>query len=381
VTGPAAYRPATGAVTACVPRTFCYVVGTRPNFMKMAPVLRAMRLRLPADRHVLIHTGQHYDHEMSRVFFEDLDLPEPDHHLNVGSGDPSTQTAQIMERVGALFIDQRPALVTVAGDVNSTLAGALSATKLGLRLAHVEAGLRSFDPSMPEELNRTLVDRVSDLLLIHSPEARDNLLAEGIAPESIHMVGNTMIDTLLEHRSTAQDEPVRDRYGLRGRYLLVTLHRPALLQGPLEPTIRALDAIAAEIEVVFPAHPRTRAAIERLSSPPRRIRMLPPLGYLEFLALQMKAAAVVTDSGGVQEETTVLGVPCFTLRANTERPVTLTHGSNTLLGLDPERILDIPERIANGPVRVVTRPEGWDGGAGERSAEVLDARTPAHRGR
>jgi len=341
--------------------------------MKVGPVLRAMRSRLPADRHVLIHTGQHYDHEMSRVFLEDLQVPEPDHHLDVGSADPSSQTARMMEGVGSLLAREAPQLVVVAGDVNSTLAAALAAAKLDLRVAHLESGLRSFDRSMPEELNRVLVDRIADLLLIHSPEARDNLLAEGAGDESIYMVGNTMIDTLVGQRPTAQGRLVRERYGLRDRYLLVTLHRPALLGELLAPTLRALETVAEEIEVVFPVHPRTQAHLEG-SGDDRTLReagvhVSPPLGYLDFLGLEAEARFVATDSGGVQEETSFLGVRCFTFRDSNERLVTEELGTNTRLGAKPERLAEIPELLQRPkPGDVIP---GWDGAAGGRAAEVL----------
>jgi UDP-N-acetylglucosamine 2-epimerase (non-hydrolysing) len=352
-------------------RTYLYVVGTRPNFMKIAPVLSAMRRRAPQHRHVLVHTGQHYDDSMSRVFFEDLEMPAPDHYLGVGSGMPGEQTARVIEGVERLIVAARPDVVVVPGDVNSTLAAAIAAAKHRVPVAHVEAGLRSFDATMPEELNRVLTDRISDLLFIHSPEARENLLREGIDPAGIHFVGNTMIDTLVRLRDRA-DTSVIAREGLDGAYLLVTLHRPALVDTEqLGTTVEALAAIGGDRPVVFPVHPRTRKAIEAMGLDTGGIRLLPPVSYLEFLALQSGAAAVLTDSGGVQEETTFLGVPCFTLRDNTERPVTISQGTNTLLGLRPDRILEIPALIAEHRANGRRVPEGWDGHAAERVADVL----------
>ena len=355
-----------------MPRTYLYVVGTRPNFMKTAPVLAAMRRRAPEDRHLLVHTGQHYDDEMSRIFFDELGMPVPDHYLGVGSAAPAAQTARILEAVETLLLEERPDVVVVPGDVNSTLAAGLAAAKHDIPVAHVEAGLRSFDRTMPEELNRVLTDQLSQLLFIHSPEARENLLREGVDPAGIHFVGNTMIDTLvaLGHKA---DASVLERHGVGKPYLLVTLHRPALVDGELlAPAMEALERLGEDLEVVFPVHPRTRNAIEQLGLQLDTVRLLPPVGYLEFLALQREATAVLTDSGGVQEETTYLGVPCFTLRDNTERPVTISQGTNVLLGLRPERIPEIPRlllRAHEGDRRI---PEGWDGHAAERVADVLD---------
>ncbi|HEX8102544.1 MAG TPA: UDP-N-acetylglucosamine 2-epimerase (non-hydrolyzing) [Solirubrobacteraceae bacterium] len=352
-------------------RTYLYVVGTRPNFMKTGPVLAVMRRRAPEDRHVLVHTGQHYDDAMSRVFFEDLELPAPDHYLGVGSGAPAAQTARMMEAIEALLLEDRPDMVIVPGDVNSTLAAGIAAAKHLIPVAHIESGLRSFDRTMPEELNRVLTDQLSDLLLTHSPEARDNLLREGIDPARIHFVGNTMIDTLVKLRHRA-DEGILERNGISDDYVLVTLHRPALVDGELlAPTLRELDALGQDFEVVFPVHPRTAAAIEQMDERFDNVRLLPPASYLEFLALQARATAVLTDSGGVQEETTYLGVPCFTLRDNTERPVTITQGTNVLLGLRPERIREIPRLLAEHRERDRRVPEGWDGHAAERVADLL----------
>ncbi len=337
--------------------------------MKTAPVLTEMRRRRPTDRHVLVHTGQHYDDEMSRVFFDQLQMPPPDHYLGAGGGSPGGQTARVIEGIEHLLLADRPDVVLVPGDVTSTLAAALAAAKLDIPVAHIEAGLRSFDRTMPEELNRLLTDQLSEFLFTHSPEARENLLREGIDESRIHFVGNTMIDTLT--RLSSSDSPPSE-LGSARPYLLVTLHRPALVDGPLlDSALDALEQITT-MDVVFPVHPRTRHAIERSGRQPSRMKLIPPVGYLEFLALQRGAAAVLTDSGGVQEETSFLGVPCFTLRDNTERPVTISRGTNVLLGLEPERIAEIPGLLEDA----VPRPnqiEGWDGHAAERVADVLTA--------
>jgi UDP-N-acetylglucosamine 2-epimerase (non-hydrolysing) len=357
-----------------MPRTWCYVVGTRPNFMKTAPVLAAMRERAPDDRHVLVHTGQHYDDEMSRVFFEQLGVPEPDHYLGVGSGGHGAQTARVMEALEPILVRERPDVVIVPGDVNSTLAAAITAAKLTIPVAHIESGLRSFDRTMPEELNRLLTDQIAEFLFIHSPEAHENLLREGVDEAAIHFVGNTMIDTLVALRDSWERAPL-DGFGLDGRpYLLVTLHRPALVDGPLlGDALRALREVADRFGVVFPVHPRTRAAIDAGDWDVDGIQLVPPVGYLEFLALQSKAAAVLTDSGGVQEETTFLGIPCFTLRDNTERPITVSEGTNTLLGLQPGRIAEIPGLVDEAARAGHEPPAGWDGHAAERVADVLTA--------
>jgi UDP-N-acetylglucosamine 2-epimerase (non-hydrolysing) len=351
------------------------VVGTRPNLMKTAPVVAALARRPGEFEHVLVHTGQHYDYEMSKIFIEELGLGEPDYVLEVGSGSHAEQTARVLERLEPVLLETTPDVVLVPGDVNSTMAAAIAAAKLGIPVGHIEAGLRSFDRTMPEELNRVVADALADLLFIHSPEARDNLLAEGRPEKAIHYVGNTMIDTLvaMRERIEALDAPGRHRLS-RGEYLAVTLHRPALVDGPLlETAVGQLDAIAGELEVVFPVHPRTRAAIEARGIGVRSsgLRLLEPLGYLEFLSLVAGAAGVLTDSGGIQEETTYLGVPCFTLRANTERPITVELGTNMLLGLEPERIADVPRLIEEAAGHPSQMPRQWDGNAAERIAAIL----------
>lgn len=350
------------------------VVGTRPNFMKVLPVAAELERRKETFDHSLVHTGQHYDDEMSNVFFVELQGRAPDHFLEVGSGSHAVQTARVMERLEPLLVDLNPDVLLVPGDVNSTLGAALVGSKLGIAVAHIEAGLRSYDRSMPEELNRVLVDAISKLLFTHSPEAEPNLLREGRPAEDIHYVGNTMIDTLVRVRGAIESADAPRRFGLTAkRYLLVTLHRPALVDSVvLEGVWSALCNVASDLTVVFPAHPRTQIGIERLEMgpPPDQLIVVPPLGYLDFMSLMTHAGAVLTDSGGVQEETTFLGVPCFTLRDNTERPVTIELGTNRLLGLDPSRIRGIPRAIARGGGNG-SIPPLWDGRAAVRIANIL----------
>jgi UDP-N-acetylglucosamine 2-epimerase (non-hydrolysing) len=350
-----------------------YVVGTRPNFVKTAPVIGALRERHPEGRHAIVHTGQHYDRLMSEVFLSELGVPAPDYMLEVGSGSHAAQTALTMERLEPVLADERPDLVMVPGDVNSTLAAALTAVKAGIPVAHIEAGLRSFDLTMPEEVNRIVADRFSHWLFLHSPEAVTNLEAEGIPSERMHMVGNTMIDTLVALEERFRAAGAAARLGVEpGSYVLVTLHRPALVDGPLlGETVAQLAALAQQLPVVFPVHPRTRKMMEGLEPDHPGLRLIEPLGYLDFLSLTADAGAVLTDSGGIQEETTYLGVPCFTLRANTERPVTLTSGTNTLLGLDPAVIARIPALLGERGPAPAEPPPLWDGHAAERIADVI----------
>jgi UDP-N-acetylglucosamine 2-epimerase (non-hydrolysing) len=347
-----------------------YVVGARPNFVKMAPVVAAMREREPEATHVLIHTGQHLDPEMSEVFVDELGLPAPDYRLGVGPGSHAVQTARAMERLEEVLVHERPDLAIVPGDVNSTLAAALVLVKLGIPYAHLEAGLRSFDRTMPEEVNRIVADRFADVLLAHSDEPVENLEREGIDPARVHLVGNTMVDALVMCEERFRDRRAARARGLEPRgYVLVTLHRPALVDGPLlARTIDELAALSGRYPVVFPVHPRTRARLDAGSIAAPGLVLLEPLGYLDFLSLTADAGAVLTDSGGVQEETSYLGVPCFTLRDATERPVTVRLGTNTVLGLDPARIaeVDLPEH----PPPIPAIP-GWDGRAAERAATVL----------
>ncbi len=348
-----------------------YVIGARPNLVKMAPVIGALRTRAPDWRHVLVHTGQHYDPVMSQVFLDELEMPAPDHFLDVGSGTHAAQTARVMERLEPVLAAEHPDLLIVSGDVNSTMAATLVAVKLGIPVAHVESGLRSFDRTMPEEVNRIVTDQLSDHLFIHSAEAIDNLRGEGVADERVHFVGNTMIDTLmaLEQRFRAR-ETARGFGREQGGYLLVTLHRPNLVDGPLlGEVIAQLEQVARELPVLFPVHPRTRKML-RAAGLDANIGLVDPVGYMDFLSLEADAAAVLTDSGGVQEETTYLGVPCFTLRDNTERPVTIAHGTNTLLGLRPERIAEIPALLGAGRAPA-DPPPLWDGRAAQRITDVI----------
>ena len=358
------------------------VAGARPNFMKVAPVLAA--LDRAGHEALLVHTGQHYDAQMSDAFFQDLGLPEPDHHLGVGGGSHARQTARVMEAFEPVLLEARPDWVVVVGDVNSTLACALVAVKLqesiGCRIAHVEAGLRSGDWRMPEEINRVLTDRVSDLLLTPSRDARSNLLAEGIPEERIAFVGNVMIDTLFAQLAKARAFDPVARLGLPASdYALVTLHRPSNVDHPaaLSAILDGLGRVAREMPVVFPVHPRTAASIERfgLGEKLARCRALAPLGYTEMLALTNGAAVVLTDSGGLQEETTALGVPCVTLREQTERPVTIAEGTNRLAPwpLTSEGIHDAFQgaRAAGRRPPGEASPEGWDGRAAERIVERL----------
>jgi UDP-N-acetylglucosamine 2-epimerase (non-hydrolysing) len=343
--------------------------------MKTAPVIAELQRRPERFEHVLVHTGQHYDEGMSQIFLDELGVGAPDHMLDVGSGSHAQQTARVMERLEPVLLEVEPDVVLVPGDVNSTMAAAVVAVKLGIPVGHIEAGLRSFDRTMPEEINRVLADQVSELLFIHSPEAIDNLVREGCAPERIHYVGNTMIDTLVAMRGRIDAEGAPERKRLEpGRYLVVTLHRPALVDGPLlADAIAQLEAVAEELTVVFPAHPRTKAAMEAqgLTRTAAGLRLIDPVGYVEFLSLVASAGGVLTDSGGIQEETTFLGIPCYTLRDNTERPITIGQGTNTLLGLRVERIAEVPSLISAAAALPIRAPELWDGKASSRIVDVL----------
>jgi UDP-N-acetylglucosamine 2-epimerase (non-hydrolysing) len=354
-------------------KNVAHVVGARPNYMKMAPVYAELAHRGLVDQY-LIHTGQHYDTQLNDVFFSELPLPEPDVMLEVGSGSHAEQTARALVGLEKTFLDLKPDLVVVPGDVNSTLAGALAAVKLQIPVCHLEAGLRSFDWEMPEEHNRKIADHLSSLLLTPSQDAVRNLAIEGIAGDHVVLIGNTMIDSLFANLTAARRLAAwRDYDFTRGRYVLVTLHRPALVDSAelLERTISALGLVARTFPVIFPMHPRTRARMEDAGIDiPERVHITQPLSYTAFLSLELGAAAVVTDSGGVQEETTALGVPCFTLRDNTERPVTVTDGTNVVLGLDPSRLIEVPHRL-RGP-RVASRPPLWDGAAGRRAAVEIE---------
>ncbi|WP_433380434.1 non-hydrolyzing UDP-N-acetylglucosamine 2-epimerase [Actinoplanes sp. CA-142083] len=352
-----------------MPRIIC-VAGARPNFMKVKPVMDALEAR--GAEVVLVHTGQHYDAAMNDVFFADLGLRAPDRHLGTGSGTHAEQTARVMTAFEPLVDELRPDAVVVVGDVTSTLACALVAAKAGVPVAHVEAGLRSRDWAMPEEINRVVTDRLSELLFAPSPDGVDNLRAEGYHDDQIHLAGNVMIDTLYANLDRALASDILHRYELTpGGYALATLHRPANVDDPamLGALLTALGEVARELPVVLPVHPRTAARLE-LAGLPAGIRLVPPAGYLDFIALQASARLVLTDSGGIQEETTALGVPCLTMRDSTERPITVTEGTNTLVGRDPARIVGTARQVLASPP-AKRAPALWDGHAGDRIADVL----------
>lgn len=358
-------------------KTVLHVVGARPNFMKVAPIHRAIREQGRLGQ-VLVHTGQHYDVKMSDVFFTDLGMPAPDVHLGIGSGSHAEQTARVMIELEKVFLERKPDLVSVVGDVNSTLAAALVAAKMSIPVSHVEAGLRSHDRKMPEEVNRIVTDRLSDYLLTPSSDAGENLLHEGTEPEKIHFVGNVMIDSLLASKEKAEQLPtLRDLRLEPKAYAVCTLHRPANVDDParLAGLLDALGFVSERLPVMFPVHPRTRKVIADagLSSKLEQfkdLRMVDPMGYLEFLALTSQARLILTDSGGLQEESTALNVPCLTLRENTERPITVAVGSNLVVGTDPARIKDEASKILEGRGKQGRVPELWDGRAAERIAEL-----------
>ena len=358
-----------------LPQRISCVVGARPNFMKVAPVYLALQRRGLAVR--LVHTGQHYDAKMSTVFFDDLGMPRPDAFLGVGSGSHAEQTAKVMTLFEQDCLAFGPELVLVAGDVNSTIACALVASKLGIAVGHIEAGLRSRDWAMPEEINRVLTDRASDLLFTPSPDADANLRAEGFAAHRICFVGNCMIDSVRTHLPRARALQTPQQLGLTpGRYAVATLHRPSNVDDPtqLAALVVALGQVARQLPVLFPVHPRTHKHMRDWGIVvPTGVLLAEPMGYLEFLGVLADAQVVLTDSGGIQEETTALGVPCLTLRANTERPVTITEGSNTLLGTDPAALLPAVQHILSGGGKSGRIPQHWDGLASERIADVIQA--------
>ena len=355
-----------------------HVVGARPNFMKIAPLVEEMAGRAGIEN-FLVHTGQHYDEKMSRLFFDELGIPKPDVDLEVGSGSHAAQTAEIMRRFEPVLLEQKPDVVVVVGDVNSTIACALVSVKLGVKVAHVEAGLRSHDRTMPEEINRLLTDQISDFLFTTEESAGPNLQREGIAAEKIFFVGNCMIDTLLKNRSRAAERKTSETLGLEPEgYALVTLHRPSNVDDPepLRGIFEALMEIATWMPVLFPVHPRTRKMFEALGLTSHQesgadLRLMEPLGYLDFLALMDQAKMVLTDSGGIQEETTVLGTPCLTLRFNTERPITLTQGTNQLVGNHREKIIAAARQIREGRFPQGRVPDLWDGQAARRITDIL----------
>lgn len=358
------------------------VVGARPNFMKMAPIIDAMNRSSGRFEHFLVHTGQHYDERMSQTFFADLGMPKPDVDLGVGSGSHAEQTARIMIELEKVFLKEKPDLVIVVGDVNSTMAGAITAKKLGIKVGHVEAGLRSRDMSMPEEINRLCTDVLCDYLFTTDHFANENLLAEGVSPDKIIFVGNVMIDTLLKHKEMARGIGLIQQWGLKpGQFATLTLHRPSNVDNPLilKGILEALYEIASDIPIIFPIHPRTRKMVKQYglsqyfsnADTPRGLWLTNPLGYLEFLHLNMNAMMVITDSGGLQEETTVLGVPCVTLRNNTERPITCEVGTNFIVGNSQDKILRHTSKILSGETSQGRIPEKWDGKAAERIIEFL----------
>lgn len=354
------------------------ICGARPNFMKIAPIVDALKRRSDVETR-LIHTGQHYDERMSRMFFGDLGLRQPDLNLEVGSGSHAEQTAEVMKRFEPACVEFAPRWVVVVGDVNSTLACALVAAKLGTPVAHVEAGLRSFDRTMPEEINRVLTDAISERLFVTEPSGVENLRREGIAEDRIHLVGNVMIDSLLRCKAPADQSNILSSLELPAKkYVLVTLHRPSNVdkRETLLPILDALETISRDMPVVFPMHPRVRSMLATIGLEERAkkipgLRLLEPMGYVDFIKLMSEAALVLTDSGGIQEETTILRVACLTLRRNTERPITLTQGTNRLTGGSTHEILEAYHGAINGPPKTMAAPHLWDGHAAERIVESL----------
>ncbi len=353
------------------------VVGARPNFVKMAPLLKQLQSR-NVDC-TLIHTGQHYDQNLSNVFFDELEIRQPDISLGVGSGTHAQQTARVLEAIEPVLVDGKFDMLVVVGDVNSTMAATLAASKIGLPVAHVEAGLRSFDRTMPEEINRIVTDSIADLLLVSEPAGMDNLRNEGHDEARIKLVGNIMIDTLVARLPAARDREVPQRLGLpEGGYAVVTLHRPSNVdqQDCLKPIIDALIEIAAAMPIVFPVHPRTEKRMrdfglwDSFASSPG-VMITQPLGYLDFLSLTSAAKMIITDSGGLQEESTALGIPCLTMRENTERPITVTEGTSTLIGSDTEQLRELSQQVLSGTYKTGVCPALWDGAAAARIAECL----------
>ncbi len=353
------------------------VVGARPNFMKIAPLMWEIERRSGVEA-LLVHTGQHYDQQMSQLFFDELRIPRPDANLEVGSGSHAVQTAEVMKRFEPVLLDERPDAVVVVGDVNSTIACALTAVKLGVPVAHIEAGLRSFDRAMPEEINRILTDAISRWLFVSEPSGLENLRREGVAEERMFFVGNLMIDTLLACRERSEHSDVLRQLELEGQpYGVLTLHRPSNVDDSavFQALARAVGRLQSELPIVFPVHPRTRQALAgwNLAQMPH-LRLTDPLGYLDFMKLLAHARLVLTDSGGIQEETTVLGVPCMTLRANTERPSTVSEGTNCLVGMNPERIIEAGLAAIAGEPAVGRVPQFWDGSAAARVLDILTAK-------
>lgn len=354
------------------------VVGARPNFMKIAPLARAIKTHKNV-KHIIVHTGQHYDHKMSKSFFEDLDIPKPNINLEVGSGSHAVQTAEVMLRFEKVVLMHKPDVVVVVGDVNSTIACSLVATKLRIPVAHIEAGLRSNDRNMPEETNRLLTDSISDMLFTTCLEANKNLLSEGVPKDRMFFVGNVMIDTLLNNIKKAERSNAVQNMCLKKKgYALVTLHRPSNVDDRtnIKVIFSAINEVQKRIKVVFPIHPRTRKnfaafGLTKMVNSMRNLVLTEPLGYFEFLNLMMNSKLVLTDSGGIQEETTVLKIPCLTIRENTERPITVTEGSNVLVGVDKNKIIRESIKVLNGYEKKCSRPKYWDGKASERIVKKL----------
>lgn len=353
------------------------IVGARPNFPKIAPLMREMRRHSEIEA-MLVHTGQHYDHNLSDIFFRQMEIPRPDVNLEVGSGSHAAQTAEILRRVEPVLLDLRPDIVIVVGDVNSTVAVSLAAVKLGIRVGHVEAGLRSFDRSMPEEINRVVTDAVADYLFVTEHEAVDNLIKEGRPRDSIFHVGNLMIDSLFCFLPLAQQARIGEQLGLvEGsawqRFGLLTLHRPSNVDSTdkLSGLLSALNSISKDLPIVFPAHPRTQQRLIETGISHRGLRLIQPLGYLDFMCLLSHATFVLTDSGGIQEETTALGVPCLTIRENTERPITVTQGTNILVGTDPDTIVVAARECLYGKCKPGRIPPLWDGHTAERIVDII----------
>jgi len=361
-----------------MPLRIINIVGARPNLPKIAPLMREMQ-RHPEIEPILVHTGQHYDEALSDIFFRQMGIPTPQVNLEVGSGSHAAQTAEVLKRVEPVLIERRPDLVLVVGDVNSTIAVSLAAVKLGISVAHVEAGLRSFDRSMPEEINRILTDALADYLFVTEEDAIQHLLKEGRPRESIYLVGNVMIDSLRHFLPLAQKSAIGEQLALKNgvawqRFAVLTLHRPSNVDSTekLAELLGAIDSIAAQVPVIFPVHPRTqqRLAQAGIKTHPQ-LKLIPPIGYLDFLCLLSKATLVLTDSGGIQEETTALGVPCLTLRENTERPITISEGTNQLIGTDPAKIIAAAHDIIAGKGKPGRIPPFWDGHAAARIVDVL----------
>ena len=354
------------------------VVGARPNLPKIAPLMREMRRHTEIEP-ILVHTGQHYDEKLSDIFFRQMGIPAADVNLEVGSGSHAAQTAEVLKRVEPVLIEKKPDVVVVVGDVNSTIAVSLAAAKLGIRVAHVEAGLRSFDRTMPEEINRILTDAIADLLFVTEEDAIEHLLKEGRPRSAIHFVGNVMIDSLLHFLPIAQKSGIGRELGLIDdqtwrRFAVLTLHRPSNVDSldKLTELMSAIDALAREMPVIFPVHPRTKQRLADAGAKYHpQLRLIDPVGYLDFLCLLSKATLVLTDSGGIQEETTALGVPCLTLRQNTERPITVSQGTNLLVGTDPAQIINAANNILAGKNKAGRIPPLWDGKAAERIVEIL----------